>query len=125
MKKISVVLMSLIMSLCSVSAYADDASLQIHVTGTAKNNTYFLCVDGVGGCVSMFAADHGKVYPLTPGPVERIFMVSRTTLRDYFQPLPASCNITVNPNQTLIVKGRVESDARGNAHINHLECAVS
>ena len=122
-KLISVVACSLIASMSAI-AHAEDAHLQIKVSGTDKNNTYFLCTDGVG-CVSMFAADHGRTYPLTPGQIERIYMVNRTNLRTYFQPLPASCNVTVNGNQTLTVKGKVVTDRNNNARIDHLECSVA
>lgn len=123
MKKLIGISACILMTSFSTIAQADNANLQIKVSGTSKNNTYFLCVDGVG-CVSMFAADHGRTYPLTPGQIERIFMVNRTNLRTYFQPLPASCNVTVNPNQTLTVKGKVVN-AANSAHIDHLECSVA
>lgn len=120
---ISITSCLLLTSLCTV-AYADDARLQIKVSGTAKNNTYFLCVDGVG-CVSMFAADHGKTYPLTPGQIERIYMINRTNLRTYFQPLPESCNVTINSNQTLTVRGKLVNRANNDTRIENLECKVA
>src|SRR5579872_6932448 len=106
MKKFKGITICILTMSLSAIAQADDATLKIKVNGTSKDNTYFLCVDGVG-CVSMFAANHGKTYPLTPGQVQRIYMIDRTNLRAYFQPLPASCNINVNEKQTLIVKGKV------------------
>src|SRR5882724_5193681 len=106
MKKSISMIVCILMTLFGSIAYADDgANLKIHVTNTSKSNTYFLCVDGVG-CVSMFAADHGKTYPLSPGQIERIFMVDRDNSRTFFQTLPASCNVTVNANQTLTVRGK-------------------
>lgn len=122
-KLISMASFILMISLGTI-AKADNANLKINVSGTSKNNTYFLCVDGVG-CVSMFAADHGKTYPLTPGQIERIFMVNRTNLRTYFQALPASCNVTVNANQTLTVKGKVVTNAKNDARLEQLECSVA
>jgi hypothetical protein len=116
---------------CSVAvasgAYASnsDANLNIKVAGTGKDNTYFLCVNGVG-CVSMFAAQHGRVFPLSPGQINRIFLVNSGTLRTYFQELPSSCKVTVNANQTLTVKGKiVKSGANDNTYINKLECSVA
>ncbi len=123
MKKLLGIAACIIMTSLSTLAFADNSKLVIKVSNTDKNNTYFLCVDGVG-CVSMFAADHGKTYPLSPGQIERIFMVNRTNMRTYFQPLPASCNVTINENQTLIVKGKVVNDSKNNAHVDHLECSV-
>lgn len=105
-------------------AQADNATLKIKMVGSDKSNSYFLCVDGVG-CVSMFAANQGRTYPLSPGQIERIFMLDRTNMRTYFQPLPASCNVTINANQTLIVKGTVTSDVNTKTRINHLECSVA
>ena len=125
MKKSIGILVCAALTTMGSMAYADDnASLKIHVANTSKDNTYFLCTDGVG-CVSMFAADHGKSYPLTPGQIERIYMVNRVNLRTYFQPLPASCNVTVNANQTLVIKGKVVNDPNNKAHIAGLECSVA
>lgn len=124
MKKLISTTACILITSLSTLAHADNASLKIKIAGTSKNNTYFLCLDGEG-CVSMFAADHGRTYPLTPGQIERIFMVNRTNLRTYFQPLPASCNVTVNASQTLTVKGKVTNDANNNAHLDHLECSVA
>ena len=123
MKKLIAVVVCLLSAAAGTLANAGDANLQIKVRGTDKNNTYFLCVDG-SGCVSMFAADHGKTYPLTTGSIDRIFMVNRTNLRTYFQALPASCNVTVNSNQTLTVKGKVVNGANNSAHIENLRCEV-
>jgi len=123
-KLIATTACALMTSLSPLAKADPAANLQIKISGTSQSNTYFLCLDGVG-CVSMFAADHGKKYPLTPGQIERIFMVNRSNLRTYFQPLPASCNVTVNANQTLIVKGKVVHGANDNAHIDHLECSVA
>ncbi len=122
MKKLLALTVCLFSSAICTLANADDAKLQIKVSGASKNNTYFLCLDG-SGCVSMFAADHGKTYPLSSGSVDRIFMVNRTNLRTYFQPIPASCNVTVNPNQTLTVHGKVVQDANS-AHIENMKCDV-
>ncbi len=117
------ILFGIIIAILSTSIFAaNDANLKIRVAGTGKNNSYFLCVSGVG-CVSMYAAEHGKSYPLNPGQIQRIYMVNRSNLRSYFQPLPASCNVTVNSNQTLIVKGRMVRSY--NTRIEHLECAVA
>lgn len=125
MKKVMGALLCLI-AINSV-AYADDgsANLKIKVTGTDANNTYFLCVEDGVGCVSMMAADHGKVYPLSPGQVEQIFMVNSGTMRVYHQPLPDSCNVNVNSNQTLTVKGNVVKGANDNAYLDHLHCSVA
>jgi len=124
MKKLIGVTACILLTSLSSIAKADDASLHIKVSGTNQNNTYFLCVDGVG-CVSMFEADHGRSYPLSPGQIERIYMVNRTNLRTYFQPLPASCNVTINAHQTLVVKGKVVKGTNDSAHIDHLECSVA
>ena len=124
MKKLAGITACIIMTSLSTLAFADSAKLELKVSNTDKSNTYFLCVDGVG-CVSMFAADHGKTYPLDPGQIERIFMVNRTNMRTYFQPLPASCNVTINANQTLIIKGKVVHDVKNNARVDHLECTVA
>jgi hypothetical protein len=110
----------------STMAFADNngANLNIKVSGIGNKNTYFLCVDGVG-CVSMLAAEKGRIYPLTPGQVNRIFLLNSGNLRTYFQKLPVSCNVNVDANQTLTVKGKIVKSANDNTRIEKLECSVA
>lgn len=125
MKKLFGMITCILITSLSAVANADDATLKIKMSDADKNNRHFLCVNGTG-CVSISAAvEQGKTYPLTPGQIERIFMVDRTNLRTHFQALPASCNITVDANHTLTVKGKVVNDANGGTRIDHLECSVA
>lgn len=112
--------------LCSlaISNVAHSANLNIKIAGAGKDNTYFLCLEHTG-CVSMLAANHGKVFPLDAGQVNRIFMVNSGNLRVYMQPLPKSCNVNVDANQTLTVKGKIVKGANDNTHIGNLECSVA
>ncbi len=116
-------LLSLIMCLCSIQPVYS-TNLHIKVAGTAKQNTYFLCVNR-GGCMSMYAAAHGKLFPIDSGKVNRIFMVNARNSRLYPQALPTSCAIDVAENQTLTVSGKIVQHGKGAAQIDKLNCHVS
>lgn len=107
-------------------AYADDtfANLVIKMNGAGNNNTYFLCVEEGVGCVSIEAANHGRIYPLNPGTVENIVLINTRTLREYPTPLPASCAKPVNANQTLTMKGSIVKEANDKVYIRDLKCSV-
>ena len=121
-------LLGMLLSVASInhSAYADDyavANLAIKMTGAGQDNTYFLCVAGVG-CVSIEAANHGKIFPLNPGTVNHIYLINSGNFRRYSQPLPDSCHVSINANQTLTVQGDIVKEANDNVYIDHLKCAV-
>ncbi len=124
MKKLLSAVLGLIM--CHHPAYGsnDFANLHIKMAG-AKNNTYFLCVSNVGGCVSIFQADHGRSFPMNAGEVKHIFVFDARTLHMHTQPLPSSCNVNVDNNQTLTVTGKVVKAANDNVHVTNLQCSVA
>ena len=105
------------MCLFSTSIFAFDGSkLRINVGGSVKGNDY-LCVSQVG-CINI-QQGRSKALPLTPGQVSYIFLANGSNFRMFPQPLPSSCNVNVNDNQTLVVSGSV-----GNNKINQLRCSV-
>jgi hypothetical protein len=113
--------------LFSKKAFADDnttPTLRLHISGT-KDNTYFICLNNVGGCVSIEAGAKGSSYPINPGSIDYI---ATTNTRDFSvntQSLPDSCKVTVQSNQTLVIKGTLKKAANDNAYIDHLSCSVA
>lgn len=106
--------------------YADDAAnIKIRMTGAMNDNSYFLCLPNIG-CLSILAGNKGKVYPVFHSfTLSNIYI---TNVDDRFrvsdQGLPASCNITVNTNQTLVVHGHIEKIAN-NIYVRNLHCTIS
>jgi hypothetical protein len=66
-----------------------------------------------------------KVYPLNSGKVNHIFMVNSANFEMYHQALPASCNVTVKDNQTLVVTGKVATRSDNSKYISGFNCKVS
>ena len=62
MRKLVCILMTLI-SLQPVFAAAGSANIRIDIHGAKPDNTYFLCLPNVG-CLSILAAQKGKIYPI-------------------------------------------------------------
>ena|SRR3990167_3671286 len=125
MKKLLIAVLSLVLM---HSAFADNtATLRIKVSGTEaeKQNTYFLCVAEMGGCVSLYAGDHGKTYPMNPGAeVNYMFIANGVTYRMYPHALPDSCHVTLKENQTLTVSGKLVKKSDADVHIQDLHCTV-
>jgi hypothetical protein len=69
----------LILSL-STPLSAENAHLSVHVQGIHRDNTWFLCIPHEGGCFSLNAATHGKVFPLTPGKIQQAFILNTKKL---------------------------------------------
>jgi len=87
-------------------------------------NTYYLCVSNAG-CMNLAAGVAGKKFPMNPGDVSYIFMTNAANVRMYPQPLPNSCQIELNKNQTLVVSGRVAKAANDDVYIKALHCSVA
>lgn len=121
MKKLLVAILSLVLM---TSAFADDAKLRMKISGPINNNRYFLCVTGIG-CVSILAGDKGKIFPLDPGTIQKIFTVDASNMSVHQQGLPASCNVNVNDNQTLTVSGTLVQQGNGHVQISNLHCSVA
>src|SRR5579872_168553 len=108
MKKLLLTLVSSALLISSSIALADDApaKLRLHISG-ATNNTYFLCISTMGGCVSILAGDKGDTYPMRVGLVEDIGTIDGATEQVQMQPTPASCKLTVKQGQVLTVSGKL------------------
>ena len=106
--------------------YADGntAKLSIQISGIGSENKLFLC-SNENGCYSMLAAKKGKIFPVTTGEINRIFLMNASNLRTYFQTLPSSCKVTLDANQTLTVKGKIVKGVNDNLYVKDMKCSVS
>jgi hypothetical protein len=126
MKRLALGVAAMIGLLICQSAMAegfDMAKLKINFTGPVNNQAYFLCVSN-NGCSRISAAAQGKIYWMDAGNVNWIFAASMKNLTMRSQPLPASCKVMVNKNQTLTVSGKliIKDDS---PYIGHLKCNVT
>ncbi|MDX1901754.1 MAG: hypothetical protein SFW66_07100 [Gammaproteobacteria bacterium] len=124
MIKVSQVVSLIALTTCFIAsnAFADNANLRIKVAGVGKTK-YFLCTN-TEGCYSLAAADHGKVFPLTPGKLQQAFLMTASNYRLYHQPLPSSCLANVNGSQTLEMTGKITTNADGSPTIKSLGCRI-
>jgi hypothetical protein len=109
------------------NAFAEDApQLRVNLTGAdIKNSNYYLYVTHVGGCVSVYASNHGKTYTMDPGLVEHIILVNGNTMQMYPQAIPKSCAIQVVSKQTFTVTGKIVKTAHSEMQIENLQCSIS
>ena len=126
MKKFLLMLVA-ILSLSATAAFADDAAnIHINISGAARDNTYFLCIPNVG-CLSILAANEGKIYPVFhPVEIDGLYVTNidhNFKLSD--EGLPSSCHITVQTNQTVTISGNIHTLANGNVLLSGLHCNLS
>lgn len=122
MKKLFACLLSVM--ICS-TAIADVAHIRINITNPVKDNTYFLCLYGIG-CLSIRAGNHGKVFPAMPsdmGNILKIVITDFNTMRMYRQTNVPSCQVKLQEHQTLTISGQLVIN-HSIPHINNLHCSV-
>lgn len=103
--------------------YKNAANIRIHISGAPENNRYFLCVCNIG-CLSIIAAERGKVYPIFRTiHMHSLYVTDVKTRRVYNQGVPPSCNVTVNPGQTISIHGRIIS-SHNKLMVSGLSCSV-
>lgn len=106
------------------SAYASSIpNLEMKISGNIKN-TYYLCVSNAG-CVNLAAGVQGKSFPVSAGNINYVFITNAANTRMYPQPLPNSCQIALNKNETLTVSGEVTKAANDDIFIKKLHCSVA
>lgn len=105
-------------------AYADDtANIKIQLNGTLKDNRYFLCLSTIG-CLSIRAAQQGRVYPIyRPFQLYNMYVSDMTDLSLHRQNLPSSCSVEVETNKTLTISGNL-SQIGNRVQINQLRCTL-
>jgi hypothetical protein len=108
----------------SAHAEGGEPNLHMKISGDIKK-TYYLCVSNAG-CVNLAAGVQGKKFPMNPGDINYIFITNAANVRMYPQPLPASCQVELNENQTLVVSGKVATKAANDdIYIEKLHCSVA
>lgn len=108
------------------SAYAGFAKLSVKINGPIHDNSYFVCLYGLG-CYSVLAGAQGKLFPITSTHMANLKRIAVTNVRNrrlYFQPITESCNVTLKDNQTITINGRLE-DVNARLRISDLTCSVS
>jgi hypothetical protein len=126
MKRAISLILSLLCLQTAIASPADTANIRIKVTGAVSDNTYFLCLPNVG-CLSILAAQKGKIYSI-PGQlrVDGIFVTDVDhNFRVTPEGLPSSCDVTVQPSQTVTISGHINPGPNQSATISGLRCTVS
>lgn len=120
-------LLAFLLIFATSMSYADDtANIKIRITGAMRNNNYFLCLPNVG-CLSIAAAQQGKIYPVYHS-IEMDYlsvMDVDNQFRVNFAGLPSSCNVTVQPNQTITIYGNLQVGQNNRVQLNNLHCSVA
>lgn len=109
-----------IVSVKAANAY-DAANLQLQISGAPKSK-FYVCISSVG-CVRIDS--NKQSLPIDPTNVRYIFLAKTSNTQMYPQSLPSTCNVAVNGNQKLVVKGNVAKAANDSVYIANLHCAVS
>lgn len=128
MKSLLCILVALValFALQTAFADADTANIRIKITGAAADNADFLCLPNVG-CLSIKAAQNGKIYPVI-GQIEMdgIFITDVDhNFRVTPEGLPKSCDVTVQPNQTITISGKLLAGPNQSTRIDGLRCTVN
>lgn len=124
MKKLFILIMSLIIMPAAIASQT--ANVRININSPAHDNRYFLCLPNVG-CLSIFMAKRGKVYPvLHPIAMSGIYVTDASNrLLVSPQGLPQSCKVTVNQSQTITISGSIQKSANNSVRISQLHCSVT
>lgn len=129
MKKLIVLsFVSVFLSIFPLFSYAynsDAAQIRIKISSSAKDNRYFLCLPSVG-CLSVRAAQQGKIFPVFHSvKIQALFVTNLVDLRVHRIGMPSSCAVTVEPNQTLTIYGRITNGSGNRVQVQQLHCTVS
>ncbi len=121
MRRVLIAVLSLVFSMATLAG----SSLRMKIDGPVNNNRYFLYVTHVGA-VSILNGNAGRAYPIVEqGNIQTIMVVDASNMSMHPQRLPASCNISVDGNQTVTVRGTLVQGANGNAQISNMRCSVN
>jgi hypothetical protein len=116
-------LLCIVLSLLPITTVlAREPLLQSKVGGSIKG-THYVCVNGLG-CLNLSQIRNGRKFPLNPGPINYVYLADISNLRMYPQKLPASCQVNIGENQTLVVSGKIAKAANDDLYINNMHCAV-
>jgi hypothetical protein len=124
MKKLVVMVLSLMIGCVSIgSAQAAEVSVaKLHMKITSKINdkVYALCLSDT--CYPLVAK--GKLVPMEASKISSVIMTDMRDMTMYTQKMPASCQVTVNKNQTLMVSGQLVSKGES-VYLDNMHCTVN
>ena len=116
-------LVLVLLTLSPLLSYASAAHINIKISSSVKDNRYFLCLPSVG-CLSIRAAQRGKVFQVYRDvSIKALFVTNIANLRVQRISLPASCAVTVEPNQTITIYGKILS-GKNQVQIQQLRCTL-
>lgn len=122
MKKL--LLLLILITITQTSFGVETANIRMNISGATYDNRYFLCMPDIG-CLSILAANHGKIYPIMHSfTVEGMFLSNVDNFKVYPIPLPPSCRTSVETNQTLIIRGHIVTGPLGAAYVSQLNCRI-
>lgn len=125
MKKFLILLCALSYIQMGYAADTQTANIKIKISGALNDNRYFLCLPNIG-CLSILAAQKGKVYPIFHSiQMDNFFVTNMNSFRVTPQGRPDSCNVTVNTNQTLTIYGKLIPGPDDTVHVDKLRCVVT
>lgn len=100
------------------------ANIAIKIKGAPSDNRYFICINNIG-CLSILAAEKGKIYPMIHSfEIEHFFITDLSNKTVYLANMPASCHQEVNLNQTLVIQGHIKKGSNNNPSLNDVSCTI-
>ncbi|OAI46918.1 hypothetical protein AYO45_06075 [Gammaproteobacteria bacterium SCGC AG-212-F23] len=123
MKKTLALIVSCIIAHTAIAADSN-AQLRLKIKGAFHDNRYFVCLNNVGGCVSVAQGDNGRVYPINPGDIKYIAAIDTVNRSLNAQSLPASCQVNLNSNQTVTITGELTEGPNKKVYIKNMNCSV-
>jgi L-serine deaminase len=122
MKKRIIILFAVVTALISMSAIQaagfDIAQLKMKIS--SKINGYAFCLGHT--CYPLTGVD--KSIPMEVGAVDSVIMTDMATMAMYTQPVPASCHLTINNKDTVVVSGKLVAKSGGGVAMENLRCTV-
>lgn len=127
MSKIFILFLASMLALTSLQAFAapESVNIKVKISGAASDNRYFLCMRGVG-CLSILAAQRGKVFPIFRSTTMSAFFIQDVNkMRLSPQGLPASCQGRVDTNKTVTITGSIVGGEGDKVRVSGLHCTIS
>lgn len=125
MKKFFIVALIVLTCTGITSVYArGTANIDLKINDPKGDNRYFLCLPNIG-CLSILQAEHGKIYPIIHSfKINNIYLENLHNSSLYYEGAPRSCQVKVNPNQTLNIYGTIDRGKNTARYIKNLSCRI-
>lgn len=123
MKRLLLFIIILLLNLQTAFA-TPSANIHIKIKGAPQDNRYFLCIANIG-CLSIYAAEQGKIYPIFhPFRMTEIYVTdANRSFRIYAIGFPKSCDVRVKESQTISIYGYIVTTPSG-VQIHQLRCEL-